>query len=568
MDASDLLNDNEEKKINILHLDDKLDDLIVTERYLKQFDSLIEVDTVTSVQEFYQILTKQSYDCILSDFSMPQSNGIEIAQKVLENYKIPFIIYTSRGSEEVASAAYEVGVDDYIRKDFGPSHYHVLAKRIRMVVEKNRAELKVKENEEKFRNLAENSPNMIFINRNGRIVYANKKCEEVMGYSREKFYSPNFSFISLIAPESRELVLKMYDVHKSGEDIKPYDYSLITKDGRKFEVIISTRLIQYEGDRAILGTVTDISEHIRLEEKIRTSEDRLKKLFEDAPDGIVTLNMKGTITSTNNAFSRLTGFSKEEAIGKHFTKLGVIRMKDIPKFVKIFSSIIRGKIPPPFRVSYKNKDGTSSLSEAHVRMIAGSDKTREIMVIARDIAERKKFEDKLHALHDQVTQLNIANNIDEVYFATFQAMDKALMLETIDLVKVEDGFLIDVHNKGSSRKPLKMPLNGKGITVRAVKTGKTQLVADVSKDPDYVVSSLDTKSELVVPIIVEDHVVAALNVESKELNAFTKEDQILLEILSKHVSSALLRIYSQGNQSNILNYSLQTMLTKTHAISD
>ena len=295
MVATDLLNNNEDNIIRILHLDDKLDDLIVTERYLKKYDSFIEVDTITSVQEFYQTIVQQSYDCILADFSMPQSNGIEIAQKVLEKYDIPFIIYTSRGSEEVASAAYEVGIDDYIRKDFGPSHYHVLAKRIRMVVEKKRAENKVKENEEKFRNLAENSPNMIFINQNGRIVYANKKCEEIMGYTRDEFYSPSFSFVSLIAPESRELVLKMYDVHKSGEDIKPYDYSLVTKDGRKLEVIISSKLIQYEGSRAILGTVTDISEHIRLEEKIRTSEDRLKKLFEDAPDGIVTLNMKGTV---------------------------------------------------------------------------------------------------------------------------------------------------------------------------------------------------------------------------------------------------------------------------------
>ena len=58
-------------------------------------------------------------------------------------------------------------------------------------------ELAQKESEEKFLTLAEQSPNMIFINKRGRVVYANKKCEEVMGYKREEFYAPDiFIFIT------------------------------------------------------------------------------------------------------------------------------------------------------------------------------------------------------------------------------------------------------------------------------------------------------------------------------------------------------------------------------------
>ena len=72
--------------------------------------------------------------------------------------------------------------------------------------EHKRAEEALRESEEKFRNLAEHSPNMIFINKKGKVAYANKRCEEMMGYTTDEFYSVDFDFLTLIAPEYRELV--------------------------------------------------------------------------------------------------------------------------------------------------------------------------------------------------------------------------------------------------------------------------------------------------------------------------------------------------------------------------
>ncbi|MFX1519406.1 MAG: PAS domain S-box protein [Promethearchaeota archaeon] len=131
---------------------------------------------------------------------------------------------------------------------------------------------KLKESEEKFRNLAEKSPNMIFINRKGRVVYANKRCEELIGYTRDEFYSPNFDFFSLIAPESVDLVKKAFSRHIRGEDIDPYEYSLITKEGKKREVIITSKLIDYEGEMAILGIITDITERKKMDEELQKVE--------------------------------------------------------------------------------------------------------------------------------------------------------------------------------------------------------------------------------------------------------------------------------------------------------
>jgi PAS domain S-box-containing protein len=126
-----------------------------------------------------------------------------------------------------------------------------------------------------FRILAEQSPNMIFINKMGRVVYANRACRETMGFTREEFYSPEFSFLDLVAPESKSVVMASFSKHVDGLEIPPYEYSLVTKDGRRIEAIITTKLIEYGGDRAILGIVTDITARKRAEEELKRSERML-----------------------------------------------------------------------------------------------------------------------------------------------------------------------------------------------------------------------------------------------------------------------------------------------------
>ncbi len=126
----------------------------------------------------------------------------------------------------------------------------------------------IQDSEEKFRTLAEQSPNMVFVNKKGRVIYANKKAEEVMGYTKEEFYSPSFNFLCLIAPESREQIKSLYERHvKDSKDIGSFEYRLVTKHGRVLDAILTSRLIMYEGENAILGTVIDITERNRLQER-------------------------------------------------------------------------------------------------------------------------------------------------------------------------------------------------------------------------------------------------------------------------------------------------------------
>jgi len=143
--------------------------------------------------------------------------------------------------------------------------------------ERRKAEQAIRESEEKFRSLAERSPNMIFINKAGRIVYANERCMQILGYTREEFYSAGFEFLQFISPESRKLVQENFGKHMKGEEVRPYEYTIVSKEGKKIDVILNSKLITYGGENAILGIVTDITELKRAEEDLRQAKEQAEE---------------------------------------------------------------------------------------------------------------------------------------------------------------------------------------------------------------------------------------------------------------------------------------------------
>jgi len=159
------------------------------------------------------------------------------------------------------------------------------------ISELKRAELSLRESEAKFKNLAEQSPNMIFINHKGRVVYVNKKCVESLGYELDEFYAADFDFLKLIAPEYLPLIKRNFKKHMAGEEINPYEYALISKFGQRIEVIITTKLINYEGENAILGIVTDITERKQAEESMRKKDIKLKRQAKNLEEMNVALKI-------------------------------------------------------------------------------------------------------------------------------------------------------------------------------------------------------------------------------------------------------------------------------------
>jgi len=139
----------------------------------------------------------------------------------------------------------------------------------------------LRESEEKFRSLTEQSPSMIFISVKGKVVYCNKKCEDLLGYSKEEFCSLDFEFLDLISDECKEKVKAAYKKHLKGHEVEPYEYRLVSKNGEKLDAIITTKLIKYKEESAILGIVTDITRRKKMEEVLLARKQELTSKAHD-----------------------------------------------------------------------------------------------------------------------------------------------------------------------------------------------------------------------------------------------------------------------------------------------
>ncbi len=140
------------------------------------------------------------------------------------------------------------------------------------ITERRLAELALQESEEKFRTLAENIPSAIFIFNAESMIYVNPKVEEMLGYTSEEI--KKFTFWHVIHPEYKELVKERGKMRLSGEKISSsYEVKIITKAGETKWMLYSGDTIEYQGEKAVLGTAFDITEKKEVEEKLRKSEE-------------------------------------------------------------------------------------------------------------------------------------------------------------------------------------------------------------------------------------------------------------------------------------------------------
>lgn len=284
-----------------------------------------------------------------------------------------------------------------------------------------KAEKELLESEEKFRQLADKSPNMIFINQNGKIVYTNHCCEKYTGYTKEELLNENFNFLTLIDSEFHELVQSKFKQHLSGKDIAPYEYQIKTKKGRKLDVISSTKLIIYNNQPAILGIVTDISERKKTEQKLRESEQKYRFLLNSQNDAIFLHPYKekgfGKFIEVNEIACERYGYIREE-----FLKLTVEDITDKNDIKDRISANRKSKMVTNgnlvFEVNNITKSGEVFPVEISSRIITIKDKPYTLSVV-RDITERKQTEKEL-SKKEELFHTLIEQAADAVFVSDMQ----------------------------------------------------------------------------------------------------------------------------------------------------
>lgn len=246
-----------------------------------------------------------------------------------------------------------------------------------------------------FQVLADQSPNMIFINQKGRILFANTLCEELMGYSKDELYSPDFDFQVLLVPDDRKKVMASFQRHMRGEEIAPNEYRLMTKAGKQIDTIVTTKLISIDGDNSILGIITDITELKRTEKLLRNSEKLYKSLIETLPDAVSRTDLSGNITFISNQNLKLLGYKNtEELIGK--SAFIFISPDDHKRARANLKNNLSGKLSTNVEYKILRKDGTTFIGEVSSSIIRDSDGEPEsILAVVRDVTRRKLAEDKM-----------------------------------------------------------------------------------------------------------------------------------------------------------------------------
>ncbi|MFX0123252.1 MAG: PAS domain S-box protein [Candidatus Hodarchaeota archaeon] len=571
-----------EEVIQVLHVDDEPSFLQITQKFMKVIgEGEINFHSLSDPTKVFEELKENNFDVIVTDYQMPGMDGLELLDKLRDQYDIPVIIFTGRGREEVAINALNLGANYYIEKswdaesqfgelrhvirqvvghkrmekalidseeryriifdespislweeDFSEVQnyfnqlrsqgvkdlqqyldrfpleveklaqmveiidvnnttlklyeaksvseffegltaffneeatrqfkeelvalfngktvyqgefpgYKLTGEKIHLIVrlsvvsgyektlakvivsviditKQKKVEKTLKESEGKFRTLAEKSPNMIFINKKGSVVYTNKKSEESLGYTRDEFYSPDFDFLTLIAPEHKEKILVNFRRHMKGEEVAPVEYDLITKYGERISGILTTKIIDFEGEKAILGITTDITTQRQAQDELKRSEERYRRLIELSPDAIILSDPESKILMVNEQAVKLYGGIEEDLIGKN--AFDFIVPEDHDRAFNNVNVLLENGSIRNIEYSMIRKDGTTYPADLSVAVISDSEgNPTNFLGVLRDITERKKAEEKLIRQKEELSE-----------FAHFIAHDLSNCLTSIE----------------------------------------------------------------------------------------------------------------------------------------
>ncbi|WP_277556161.1 PAS domain S-box protein [Halobaculum limi] len=191
--------------IRILHVDDEPQIGDLTARFLEREDDRFEVETTTEVSEAVDRLA--SVECVISDYDMPEYTGIEFLRVVREEYpNLPFILFTGKGSEEVAAEAISAGVTDYLQKRGGSDQYTLLANRVSNAVERRRAERSAAETEQRLTELASNTEDILwgFSGDWEECLFLNAAYDDIWGQPRHAVKEDPMAFLDSIHPDDRQ----------------------------------------------------------------------------------------------------------------------------------------------------------------------------------------------------------------------------------------------------------------------------------------------------------------------------------------------------------------------------
>jgi PAS domain S-box-containing protein len=395
--------------IRVLYVDDESTILELCKIFLERSGDFT-VTIATSAPEAIRILGQERFDTIVSDYQMPEMNGIEFLRHLKDmGDTTPVIIFTGKGREEVVIEALNAGAAFYLQKGGGAkSQFAELSHKIKKVVEGRQSEEALRKNETLLRGyfnlplhgIAITSPDKRWLEANDRIC-------SMLGYTRDELLNKNWA--ELTHPDDLAADEEQFNRVLSGH-IEQYtmDKRFIHKDDRIIWTNITIGCIRKSDGNVdyIIGLMEDITERKQMEEALRESETRYREFFTISRDSIFITSPEGRWIDFNDALVEMFGYASR----KEMFEVPVQDIYADPKERSAFTHHIeREGYVKEYPVQLKQKDGTvidTIVTTVPVRNPDGS--TKAFIGTIRDVTKQKRAEQETHTL--QQFQQSIIDN--------------------------------------------------------------------------------------------------------------------------------------------------------------
>jgi len=436
-----------------------------------------------------------------------------------------------------------------------------ISKQIGKIVKYKKEEEALKESEQRMRSMFEGLPIGIYRSTpDGKNINGNPVLIKMLGFPDKKTFLEENVIETYVNPENRKKWEA--EMQKKGM-VQGFETQWRRYDGEILWVRENARVVRDSEDRIQYyeGSVEDITEQKKTQKALQEEKAYLDQLIESAEEAIVVTNNDGNVKRVNDEFTKLFGYTPEEAIGAHIDDLVV--SEEQRQEANAFSRKLSKGEKISFESVRQHKDGTLIDVLGIGSPIIINNKQAGEFAIYRDITRLKETEAEAKRRATQASllykagqrissELKLETLFSEIVSTIFKSFDYyGVMLMLVD----EEGKRIKLQSIVGGYADIFPPdlsyALGEGMTGYAALTGNTQVSGNVSKNPHYVRDEEEaeklTKSELSVPIKGRQKVIGVLDIQSREYNAFDEADVTAMETLSSHIASAVenARLYEQ-----------------------
>ena len=419
---------SDDSSIHVLHVDDEPGLAEVAADFLEQSNDQITVTTATSANDGLDFLSENSIDCIVSDYDMPEMNGIEFLREIREAHPaLPFILYTGKGSEEVASEAISNGVTEYMQKEVGTDQYLVLANRIENAVNQYRAEQEIDTTRQRFRLLVEEATDAVLVVApDGTFSFATPAVKTVLGRSPEELVGVNG--FDLVHPGDLDQVQAAFGhLVENPEERRTVEFRYERPDGSWVWVEARGRnLLDHPIIEGIVVYVRDVTDRKERELELRQTERQYQAIFNDPNILVGSIALDGTVLDINETAMGYIDASIEEVAGTPFWETpwfdhnDQVR-EDLQKWIDMAAN---GEYVE-FELDLVRPDGDPYTVEGVFRPVKDDDGDVVSLIISdREITERKQRERELQQERDRFQAV-----FDEAFDAIVIANDEGRYID-------------------------------------------------------------------------------------------------------------------------------------------